>query len=46
MAAHQRPPESVVARVLQYDMIGTGRLRMTLQRQGLDPSPAGATLPP
>jgi multidrug resistance protein MdtO len=27
-----------VARVLQYQMIGTGRLRMTLQRQGLDPT--------
>jgi multidrug resistance protein MdtO len=32
------PPEAVVARVLQYRMIGTGRLRTTLQRQGLDPA--------
>ena len=32
------PPKSTVERLLQYQMIGTGRLRMTLQRQGLDPS--------
>ncbi len=38
IAAHHAPPESVLARVLQYDMIGTGRLRLTLQRQGLDPT--------
>ena len=38
IAAHHVPPKSVVARVLQYDMIGTGRLRLTLQRQGLDPT--------
>jgi multidrug resistance protein MdtO len=35
-AAHHAPPKSVVARVLQYQMIGTGRLRTTLLRQGLD----------
>ena len=37
-AAHQAPSRPVLARVLQYNMIGTGRLRMTLQRQGLDPN--------
>jgi multidrug resistance protein MdtO len=38
LAAHHAPPDAVVARVLQYDMIGTGRLRTTLLRQGLDPT--------
>src|SRR5580704_2833907 len=38
IAAHHASPKSVLARVLQYQMIGTGRLRMTLQRQGLDPT--------
>jgi multidrug resistance protein MdtO len=38
IAAHQPPPKPVLARVLQYQMIGTGRLRTTLQRQGLDPT--------
>ena len=38
VAAHQPPPKPVLARVLQYQMIGTGRLRTTLQRQGLDPT--------
>jgi multidrug resistance protein MdtO len=38
IAAHRAPPKSVLARVLQYDMIGTGRLRLTLQRQGVDPT--------
>jgi multidrug resistance protein MdtO len=38
IAAHRAPPKSVLARVLQYDMIGTGRLRVTLQRQGVDPT--------
>lgn len=37
-AAHQAPPKSIVDKVLQYDMIGTGRLRTMLQRQGLDPT--------
>jgi multidrug resistance protein MdtO len=37
IAAHA-PPKSILDRVLQYDMIGTGRLRMTLQRQGVDPT--------
>ena len=32
------PPRSTLDRVRQYQMIGTGRLRMTLQRQGLDPT--------
>ena len=32
------PPKSTVDRLLQYQMIGTGRLRMTLQRQGVDPT--------
>ena len=31
-------PSSISARLLQYRIIGTGRLRMTLQRQGLDPT--------
>jgi multidrug resistance protein MdtO len=38
LAAHHAPPEPVLARVLQYQMIGTGRLRIMLQRQGLDPT--------
>jgi multidrug resistance protein MdtO len=38
IAAHQPPPKPVLARVLQYNMIGTGRLRITLQRQGVDPT--------
>jgi multidrug resistance protein MdtO len=38
IAARQPPPKPVLARVLQYQMIGTGRLRTTLQRQGLDPT--------
>ena len=37
-AAHHTPPKPVLARVLQYQMIGTGRLRTTLLRQGLDPT--------
>jgi multidrug resistance protein MdtO len=37
-AAHQAPPKSVLNRVLQYHMIGTGRLRTMLQRQGGDPA--------
>jgi multidrug resistance protein MdtO len=37
-AAHHAPPKPVLARVHQYQMVGTGRLRMTLQRQGLDPT--------
>ena len=38
LAAHHAPPKPVLDRVLQYDMIGTGRLRTTLQRQGVDPT--------
>lgn len=34
----QEPPKKVVAKIVQYNMIGTGRLRLTLQRQGLDPT--------
>jgi multidrug resistance protein MdtO len=37
-AAHHTPPKPVLDRVLQYQMIGTGRLRTTLLRQGLDPT--------
>lgn len=37
LAAHRAPDKSTVAKVLQYQMIGTGRLRITLQRQGVDP---------
>jgi multidrug resistance protein MdtO len=38
LAAHRVPPQSILARVIQYQMVGTGRLRLTLQRQGLDPT--------
>jgi multidrug resistance protein MdtO len=38
MAAHRATPKPVLARVLQYNMIGTGRLRTMLLRQGLDPT--------
>jgi multidrug resistance protein MdtO len=31
-------PKPLLDRVLQYHMAGTGRLRVTLQRQGLDPT--------
>jgi multidrug resistance protein MdtO len=37
-AASQCPPNSVLSRVRQYRMTGTGRLRMALQRQGVDPT--------
>ena len=37
-ASLRAPVKSIRSRVLQYDMIGTGRLRMALQRQGLDPT--------
>jgi multidrug resistance protein MdtO len=32
------PTKSIRDRILQYDMIGTGRLRTALQRQGVDPT--------
>jgi multidrug resistance protein MdtO len=38
LAAHHAPPKPVLDRVFQYHMIGTGRLRTTLLRQGLDPT--------
>ncbi len=38
LAAHHAPPKPVLDRVLQYHMIGTGRLRTTLLRQGVDPT--------
>src|SRR3984957_4460663 len=38
LASLHAPPRSVLDRVLQYQMIGTGRLRTTLLRQGLDPT--------
>jgi multidrug resistance protein MdtO len=38
LASLHPPPNAVLARVHQYHMIGTGRLRVTLQRQGLDPT--------
>jgi multidrug resistance protein MdtO len=38
IATHKTPPKPVLTRVLQYQMIGTGRLRTTLQRQGVDPT--------
>ncbi|MGA8162782.1 MAG: FUSC family protein, partial [Acidobacteriaceae bacterium] len=37
IASLQAPPKLVMDRLLQYQMIGTGRLRMMLQRQGSDP---------
>jgi multidrug resistance protein MdtO len=38
LASLHAPQRSTVDRILQYQMIGTGRLRATLQRQGLDPA--------
>ena len=38
IAAGHLPPKSVMNRVLQYQMTGTGRLRITLQRQGVEPT--------
>jgi multidrug resistance protein MdtO len=38
LAASHCPPNSVLTRVRQYHMTGTGRLRMALQRQGVDPT--------
>ena len=38
IAGLHAPSKSIRTRILQYDMIGTGRLRTALQRQGLDPT--------
>jgi multidrug resistance protein MdtO len=38
IASQHDPPKPVLARVHQYQTIGTGRLRTMLQRQGLDPT--------
>ena len=38
IASLHAPPKATIDRILQYQMIGTGRLRMTLQRQGMDPT--------
>jgi multidrug resistance protein MdtO len=38
IAGHRTPPKSILDKILQYNMIGTGRLRVTLLRQGLDPA--------
>jgi len=38
LADHHALPQPLLDRVLQYQMIGTGRLRLTLQRQGLPPA--------
>jgi multidrug resistance protein MdtO len=38
IAGLRAPAESIHARILQYDMVGTGRLRTALQRQGVDPT--------
>ena len=38
IAAGNEPPKSVLIKVLQYQKVGTGRLRMMLQRQGLEPT--------
>ncbi len=36
ISSRQAPPKPVLDRVRQYEMIGTGRLRLMLQRQGID----------
>jgi multidrug resistance protein MdtO len=38
IASAHAPPKSILDRVLQYRMIGTGRLTVALQREGLDPT--------
>ena len=38
IASTHSPPTSIFDKVLQYQMTGTGRLGMALQRQGLDPT--------
>jgi multidrug resistance protein MdtO len=38
IASLRVPPKPILDRVRQYEMIGTGRLRAMLQRQGLDPT--------
>jgi multidrug resistance protein MdtO len=38
IAGFQAPAKSIRSRIIQYDMIGTGRLRTALQRQGVDPT--------
>ena len=43
IAGLHAPPESILDKVIQYQSTGTGRLRVTLQRQGVDPNTAGAT---
>jgi multidrug resistance protein MdtO len=37
LAAQHVLPKPVLDRVLQYNMVGTGRIRTMLQRQGVDP---------
>jgi multidrug resistance protein MdtO len=38
VARSRTPPMAIRDRILQYQMIGTGRLRLMLQRQGVDPT--------
>ena len=38
LASRHPPAKSILDRIAQYHMIGTGRLRATLQRQGVDPA--------
>jgi len=38
LAAHHVLPKPLLDRVLQYNMVGTGRIRLMLQRQGVDPT--------
>ena len=38
VAAHHAPPKPILEKIHQYNAIGTGRLRLTLQRQGVDPA--------
>ena len=38
VASFHPPAKSIRTKILQYDMVGTGRLRTALQRQSLDPT--------
>jgi len=38
IAGRHAPPKAVLDKILQYHMIGTGRLRLMLLRQGVDPT--------
>jgi len=38
VSTYREPPKSILVKLGQYQMTGTGRLRLTLQRQGVDPT--------